>query len=426
MENGSIVNGPFSKWRFNQPKAEPPTSTCGGFSIRSVLDAIYANLDPEDSRPVIPLGHGDPSAFPSFRTVDVAVDAVVEAVRSSRFNSYAPSAGILPARKAVAEYLSQNLPYNLSPDDVYMTVGCSQAAEIAIEALARPGANILLPRPSYPHYELCAARQKIEIRHFDLQPEIGWEVDLDLVENLADENTVAIVIINPGNPCGNVYTDQHLKEVAETASKLGIVVIADEVYGHLTFGSKPFVPMAMFGSIVPVLTLGSISKRWVVPGWRVGWLVTSDPNDILHKCGFVDSLKDILALSCDPATVLQAALPQILGKTGDNFFLKIKGILRQDVDICYDVLKEIPCISCPYKPEGSMSVMAKLDLSMLHEIKDDLDFCVKLAKEESVIALPGVVVGQKNWIRVTFAVEPSALKDGLGRLKAFCERHTKG
>ncbi|GAB2214962.1 hypothetical protein Drorol1_Dr00019331 [Drosera rotundifolia] len=258
-----------------------------------------------------------------------------------------------------------------------MTAGCSQAAEIAMEALARPGANILLPRPSYPHYELCAARQKIEIRHFDLQPEIGWEVDLDLVENLADENIVAIVIINPGNPCGNVYIVQHLKEVVETASKLGIVVIADDVYGHLTFGSNPFVPMAVFGSIVPVLTLESISKRWVVPGWRVGWLVTSDPNGILHKCGFVDSLKDILALSCDPATVLRAALPQILGKTGDNF-LKIKGILRQDVDICYDVLKEIPLHFLP----------AKLGVSMLHEIKDDLDFCVKLAKEEFVIASP--------------------------------------
>ncbi|KAK1365474.1 hypothetical protein POM88_001692 [Heracleum sosnowskyi] len=98
----------------------------------------------------------------------------------------------------------------------------------------------------------------IEVRHFNLLPENGWEVDLDSVEALADGNTVAIVIINPGNPCGNVFTHEHLKQVAETAKRLGILVIADEVYNHLCFGSKPFVPGGVFGPVTPVLTLGSL------------------------------------------------------------------------------------------------------------------------------------------------------------------------
>lgn len=115
--------------------------------------------------------------------------------------------------RAIADYLSKDLPYKLSPDDVYLTIGCTQAIEVILTALARPMANILLPRPGYPFYEARAAYSRLEVRHFDLLPEKGWEVDLDAVASLADENTVGMVVINPGNPCGNVFTYQHLKKV---------------------------------------------------------------------------------------------------------------------------------------------------------------------------------------------------------------------
>jgi tyrosine aminotransferase len=106
----------------------------------------------------------------------------------------------------------------LSPDDVYLTIGCTQAIEVMLTVLARPGANILLPRPGFPYYEARAACTHLEVRHFDLLPENGWEVDLQAVEALADHNTVAMVIINPGNPCGNVYSHQHLNKVSCTVS----------------------------------------------------------------------------------------------------------------------------------------------------------------------------------------------------------------
>lgn len=115
--------------------------------------------------------------------------------------------------RAVAEHLSKDVRYQISADDVYLTVGCTQAIEVVVSVLARPGANILLPRPGYPQYEARAGCSNLEARHFDLLPEKGWEVDLDSVEALADENTVAMVIINPSNPCGNVFTAQHLKKV---------------------------------------------------------------------------------------------------------------------------------------------------------------------------------------------------------------------
>ncbi|CAL5368344.1 unnamed protein product [Camellia sinensis] len=120
---------------------------------------------------------------------------------------------------AIAEYLSHDLPYKLSPDDAFVTSGCTQAIDVALSMLARPGVNILLPRPGFPIYELCAAFRHLEVRHFDLLPKKGWEVDLDAVEALADHNTAAMVIINPGNPCGNVYTYPHLKKIVEQLKK---------------------------------------------------------------------------------------------------------------------------------------------------------------------------------------------------------------
>ncbi|CAN6444452.1 unnamed protein product [Victoria cruziana] len=327
--------------------------------------------------------------------------------------------------RAVAEYLSPDLPYELSPDDVFITVGCSQAIEVVIHVLSRPGANILLPSPGYPLYEARTAFCGFEARHFSLLPDQHWEIDLEAVESLADENTVAMVVINPVNPCGNVFSREHLEKVAGVARKLGIVVIADEVYAHLNFGSKPFVPMGAFGSVVPVITVGSISKRWMVPGWRLGWLVTCDPNGILKQNKVVDCIKKYLNVSTDPATIMQAAVPKILGETTEDFFDETVQMLKLTADICYSNLLKIDCISCPHRPDGSMFVMVKLDAFRLENIKDDMDFCCKLAAEESVIVMPGSALGMKGWLRITFAVDPPLLEDGLARIASFCHRHRK-
>lgn len=120
--------------------------------------------------------------------------------------------------RAIAEYLSRDLPYELGQEDVYVTAGCTQSIEFALSVLSGNNNNnnknnILLPRPGFPTYGLCANLRNLETRYFDLLPDRNWEVDLDAVEALVDHNTVAIVIINPGNPCGNVYSYQHLNKV---------------------------------------------------------------------------------------------------------------------------------------------------------------------------------------------------------------------
>ncbi|XP_019437617.1 PREDICTED: probable aminotransferase TAT2 [Lupinus angustifolius] len=183
--------------------------------------------------------------------------------------------------------------------------------------------------------------------------------------------------------------------------------------------------MAVFSSIVPVITIGSLSKRWFVPGWRFGWIATCDPNGILKQTGILTLIKSYLEISTDPPTIIQAAVPEILKRTKEEFYAENLNIMREGANIFYDRCKEIPCLKCPHKPEGAMSIMVQINISQLEGIIDDVDFCVKLAEEESVLLLPGVSVGLKNWLRISFAVERSALEDGLTRIKAFCLRHAK-
>ena len=116
--------------------------------------------------------------------------------------------------RAVAEYLSRDLPYKLSHDDIFLTCGGTQAIETVMSVFGQPGVNILLPKPGYPKHEAHAVFHRMEVRHYNLVPERGWEVDLEAVEALADENTIAIMITNPNNPCGNVYTHEHLAKVS--------------------------------------------------------------------------------------------------------------------------------------------------------------------------------------------------------------------
>ncbi|CAL4888076.1 unnamed protein product [Urochloa decumbens] len=425
MEGNGVAGAPRRPWRISRSSAGGPLASAGRMSIRVVLDRVFSAVDVFGPRPILAVGNGDPTACASFWPPLEAEEAVVEALRSRKHNGYSPSVGVLPARRAVAEYLSRDLPYQLSPDDIYLTSGCCQAIEVMISVLARPGSNILLPKPGFPLYESRTMFSNLEARHFNLIPEQGWEADLEAVEALADENTIAMVIINPSNPCGSVYSHDHLAKIAETARKLGIIIIADEVYDHLAFGNKPFIPMGVFADIVPVITVGSISKRWLVPGWRLGWIATCDPNGILKEAKVDKSIESYINITNDPATFIQGAVPQIIANTKEDYFNKILNLLRNSADLCYGKIQEIRGITCPHKPEGSMFVMVKLDLSCLDGMQDDLDFCCKLAKEESVIVLPGCALGMKDWIRITFASDVPTLENALERIKSFCQRHAK-
>ncbi|KAH9312200.1 hypothetical protein KI387_027235, partial [Taxus chinensis] len=139
----------------------------------------------------------------------------------------------------------------------------------------------------------------------------------------------------------------------------------------------------------------------------------------------IEGLHNILNVSVNPSTFAQAAIPQIIEKTTEDFFGHMLKLLSRAAEICYNRIQKIDLLFCPAKPQGSMFVMVKLNTSGFEDIRDDIEFCVLLAREESVIVLPGTPLGMKSWIRVTFSVPPDVLEEAFDRIESFCRRHAK-
>ncbi|UYV63897.1 TAT [Cordylochernes scorpioides] len=197
--------------------------------IRAIVDHLTINPNPD--KEMIALSIGDPTIFGNLKPCNEVVEALVDSARSYKHNGYTPSVGSLEAREAVAKYESTP-EVQVEPQDVILTSGCSHALELCLLALANPGDNILVPRPGFPIYATLVRALGVEVRYYDLLPENDWEVDLTQLAQLADERTAALVINNPSNPCGSVFSRSHLEELLDTAAQLCLPIVADEIYEH--------------------------------------------------------------------------------------------------------------------------------------------------------------------------------------------------
>jgi tyrosine aminotransferase len=211
----------------------------------SEKETIVGN--PEKSK--ITMRVGDPSIFGNFPPHPDVYKAIAEAAYRDKF-TYAGSRGYLHAREAVAHYAKHM--GNVTADDVFLTSGCSMAVEWCLKALANPGENVLIPRPSW-HYLTYIAGMNIEGRFYNLDPDDDWQIDLKQMESLIDDKTRAIVVNSPGNPSGNVFSKQHIWDIIKIAERHRIPIVSDETYEFFTFGDAVHYSFATLSENVPVL-----------------------------------------------------------------------------------------------------------------------------------------------------------------------------
>lgn len=409
-----------------------PSKICLGIQnpIRKLTDTLHSSfkdlpssVDVSARKEVISLGQGDPTAFGHLKAADVAAQAVADAVASGKFNGYAPSSGLVETRRAIAEYFSAELPAPVDPENVFVTSGCGQALQFCFQILSNPGSNILLPRPGFPVYECYCQNLEIEMRYYDLLPERNWEVDCLQLDELMDESTAAILVCNPGNPSGAVFRKQHLQEIVEVAHRRGVPIISDEVYSSIVFSGSKFLPMASVAGGVPILTVSSLSKNFLVPGWRLGWIILQDPQSILQKARVLEALQKLLQFSASPCSLIQAAARRILLSTPASFIKSVNSTIEAAAELSYSRAAKIKGLSCPSKPQGSMFIMIKIDMGDFQGITDDEQWCANLFKEEAVMLIPGKAFGLKGWARIAITVPSPLLDEAWDRIDAFCCRH---
>lgn len=253
------------------------------------------------------------------------IDALHQSIDCGKYNGYGHSAaGFLEAREAVCEYV-RDVQGPVDPNDVVLCSGCSSALDFCITVLAGSGKNILIPRPGFWIYSTQALGHDIECRSYNLLPERNWEVDLQQFESLIDENTAAIILNNPNNPCGSVFTREHLQKIVNLAEKYFVPIIADEIYEHFAFPGIKYVSVSSLSQTVPVLSCGGLSKRFLVPGWRMGWIVIHNRNGVLNDVHRgLENMCSRYIVSC---SLIQGALPAILRNVPKSHFDNLVNVL---------------------------------------------------------------------------------------------------
>ncbi|HEX6717853.1 MAG TPA: aminotransferase class I/II-fold pyridoxal phosphate-dependent enzyme [Pyrinomonadaceae bacterium] len=238
------------------------------YAIRNVVAA--AERLERQGRQIIYLNIGDPQSF-GFRPPPEIIEAVERASRE-KFTGYSHSAGLRPAREAIAQYATA-LGSETSADGVLITSGASEAADLVLTALVNPGDEILLPAPGYPIYAAILNKLDARIRYYRLNHKTNWQPPVDEIKSLINERTRAIVLINPSNPTGAITPDETTKQLLEIAAEHNLLVISDEVYRDLCFKQAPTSASVLADhSGAAVVVLESLSKTHMLSGWRVGWM----------------------------------------------------------------------------------------------------------------------------------------------------------
>lgn len=348
---------------------------------------------------------------------------------SNQANGYLPSTGHNEAKKAISGYAGRP-GFEVDQDDVIIASGCSGAVELVISAMVDEGDNILVPSPGFPLYQVITDSLGGTTKHYPLLPDKGWECDLKTMDKLVDNRTRAILINNPSNPCGAVYSAKHLQDIAYVARKHKLPIIADEIYSGIVFKGEQFEPMQVHSGDVPVLSLGGLAKEFVCPGWRVGWITIHDRNGRLSevKAG----IKQLTQLIVGANSLVQACIPDVLApapKSGEE--RSLNEYSRKYIDLLQEnseaaVKKTAECPELEVIPaKGAMYAMVRIKVNALVGIKDDADFAQQLLQEENLVVLPGACFGIENFVRILTCPPKDVVSESIDRMNDFCQRRRR-
>jgi aspartate/methionine/tyrosine aminotransferase len=331
-------------------------------------------------------------------------------------NGYVPSVGVESARIAVAsEYTGRGVP--VSPDRVLITTGTSEGIELALNALVDEGDEVLVPSPTYPLYTAILAKIAAQPRYYRTDPDREWLPDLDHLRSLISSRTRVLVVIDPNNPTGAVYPTAMRRALLELAERHDLTILADEVYGDLGFAG----PLPLLGSLDPdaaVISFSSVSKAYLAPGWRAGWMVVGSTPRLNDTLAAVKKLADGRLCSPGPMNyAVEAAL------TGDKSHQVVfREALAERARITTEMLNAIPGMHC-VAPKAAFYVLPSVSLP---PGRTDEHYVLSLLRETGILCVNGSGFGvpaSGGYFRVVFLASPQELTGIYTDIGAFTREY---
>ncbi len=366
------------------------------YEIRGELAARAAEMERKGYE-IISLNIGNPGLF-GYRTPETMRLAMIENLGQSE--AYSHQKGIFPAREAVVMQQQYRGVMDVTSDDVYMGNGVSECIDLALRALLNSGDEILIPSPDYPLWSASVALNQGKAVYYNCLPENQFQPDPDEIRSLITDRTRGIVLINPNNPTGAVYSRELLEEIARIAEQHQLVVFSDEIYDEMLYGDAEHIPMATLVKETLCATFGGLSKVYRACGYRVGWIVFSgerdNAGDYLHAVELLASLR--LCANVPGQWAVQTALG---GYQSIRELTSPGGRLYQARQAIIDGVGKSRFLSL-VEPRGSMYAFPAVDTS-LFETFDDREFALELLEKKHILIAPGSSfnVPYRNHFRLT-------------------------
>jgi alanine-synthesizing transaminase len=379
------------------------------YAVRDII--LIADEAKAAGKELLYLNIGDPNIY-DFQTPAHVVEAVALAMRQNH-NGYSHSSGIEEARDAIRRDAQRKGIRAIQ--DLFVTTGASEAIEIALSALVDAGDNVLIPAPGYPLYSALLAKLEAEQRHYLLDEDKGWQPDLADIEARIDTRTRAIVIINPNNPTGAVYSRETLAGVIDLCRRHNLVLFSDEIYDRILFHDQQHHPSASLAEDVCILTFNGLSKNFVAPGFRIGWCIVSGPGELCQE--YLAAMLKLTRARLSANHPAQFGIAPALD--GDQSHLaRINEILERRARLTDRMLNNIPGIRC-VRPGAAFYAFPSLEIQA-----DDETFVKALIRETGVVVVHGGGFGQKpgtRHFRLVTLPDDQILERAYERIGTFLE-----
>ena len=390
------------------------------YDIRGpIMDA--AKQMEEEGQKIIKLNLGNLAVFGFDAPEEIQQDMIRNLPNSA---GYSDSKGIFAARKAVMHETQKQGIAAVTLDDIYLGNGASELITMATNALLDNGDELLLPMPDYPLWTAATSLSGGTPVHYLCDESNGWMPNIKDIRAKITPRTKGIVVINPNNPTGVLYSDALLMEIVDIAREHGLVILADEVYDKVLYDGAKHTALARLSTDVLTLTFNSLSKSYRSCGYRAGWLVVSgdktSAGDYIEGLNMLSNMK--LCSNVPGQWAIQTALggyQSINDLTGEG------GRLRRQRDLAYELITAIPGVSC-VKPQAALYMFPRLDPAV-YPIADDRQFFLELLKQTRVMLVQGTGF---NWpapdhFRIVFLPHEDDLREAVGRIAKFLESYRR-